>query len=128
MPNFAVTPQDYPGAVPGDFRLRSMDMAAAIQIARASAPAMTLTQLAVFLTIASEEGLRLKDLCARTRESQATISRSVGLLTTTGYRGTRKSGYGLVALLGDLNDGRVRRAALTADGRRLFAEIECAFQ
>lgn len=100
-------------------------MIAAIRIAQARAPGLTLTQFLVFLTVADEEGLRMNDLGARIQESQATVSRSVGILAA-GHRGSAKPGYGLLELLRDPEDGRGRRAALSDAGRRLASWIETA--
>lgn len=87
------------------------------------APGMTLTQLVVFLTVADEEGLRLGELGARTAESQATISRSVAMLSA-GHRGSARPGCGLLVLRADAGDGRGRRAALSDRGRNLLAHLE----
>lgn len=106
----------------------SVNMVAAIKAAQARAPGMTLTQLLVFLTVATEEGIRLNDLGARINESQATVSRSVSALTETGLRGSNRAGYGLLVLLRDRDDGRGRRAALSDAGRRLLTWIEATMQ
>lgn len=128
MPNIALSQREYETAGRLTGRSPALDMAAAIKVAQAHAPGLTLTQLLIFLTVASEEGLRLNDLGARTNESQATVSRSVGVLTATGHRGSGKSGYGLLMLLRDQDDGRGRRAALSDAGRRLTASIEETFR
>lgn len=127
MPNIALSSEEY-GTAARSSCSATLDMAEAIRVARAHAPGLTLTQLLIFLTVASEEGLRLNGLGARTNESQATVSRSVSVLTETGHPGSGKTGYGLLTLLRDQDDGRGRRAALSAAGRRLAACMENVFQ
>jgi DNA-binding MarR family transcriptional regulator len=124
MPNTSLSSRD---RAPRRYRSQASKVVAALQIARAVAPGMTLTQLLVFLTVAEEEGLRLNELRDRTDESQATISRSVAMLFA-GHRGSTKSGYGLLVLLRDAGDGRGRRAALSDVGQSLLARIETALQ
>lgn len=129
MQNVALISSSGPAGAERPSRLPpSINMVAAIKAAQARAPGMTLTQLVVFLTVATEEGIRLNDLGARINESQATVSRSVSALTEGGLRGSPRAGYGLVILLRDRDDGRGRRAALSESGRRLLAWIEATMQ
>lgn len=114
------------GRLPG--RPSTLDMVAVIKAVQSRAPGLTLTQLVVFLTVGAEEGIRLNDLGDRINESQATVSRSVGALTSAGYVGSTRPGYGLLVLMRDREDGRGRRAALSHTGRSLFAWIEQTFQ
>lgn len=129
MQNVALISSSGPAGAERPSRLPpSINMVAAIKAAQARAPGMTLTQLVVFLTVATEEGIRLNDLGARINESQATVSRSVSALTEGGLRGSPRAGYGLLILLRDRDDGRGRRAALSESGRRLLAWIEATMQ
>lgn len=129
MQNVALISSSGPAGAERPSRLPpSINMVAAIKAAQARAPGMTLTQLVVFLTVATEEGIRLNDLGARINESQATVSRSVSALTEGGLRGSPRAGYGLLILLRDRDDGRGRRAALSESGRRLLTWIEATMQ
>lgn len=129
MQNVALSPlSGHPGTERPSRLPASVNMVAAIKAVQARAPGMTLAQLVIFLTVASEEGIRLNDLGARINESQATVSRSVSALTEGGLRGSPRAGYGLLVLLRDRDDGRGRRAALSESGRRLLTWIDSTMQ
>lgn len=106
---------------------RTWNLIAAIETVQSEAPGLTLTQLLIFLRVAVEEGIRLNDLAARTNESQASISRNVGMLTPRGHAGSAR-GRGLLTLMRDRDDGRARRAAVSDKGRQLLDRIHQAIQ
>lgn len=69
----------------------------------------------IFLTIATNDGITLKDIEQRTGSSNSSVSRNVGALTE----------HGLIMAKTDPVDARVKRGALTAKGKR-FGEIIAA--
>ncbi|MEG3764910.1 hypothetical protein [Alteromonas sp. 14N.309.X.WAT.G.H12] len=81
---------------------------------------------AVFLQIASNEGLSSTGLVERLGIPKATISRNLRML---GDRvSPHKDGLGLIKLEHDENDYRVRRAYLTDKGKRFLERVLQALQ
>jgi len=92
-------------------------LAALVEVERA-APGLSLSQLAMFLNIRRQEGIRMLELSSLCDRNDASVSRGVRAMAVEGEPGSLAPAYGLVELFRG-KDGRSRHLALTAAGNAL---------
>jgi DNA-binding MarR family transcriptional regulator len=100
-------------------------LAALVEIERA-APGLSLSQLAMFLHVRHQEGVRMLELSSLCGRNDAAVSRGVRAMAVEGEPGSLAPAYGLVELLRG-TDGRSRHLALTAAGNALADRLNFIF-
>ena len=85
-------------------------------------PDMQMQTASVFVTIALNEGITMKDLGQRTGLAQSSCSRNVALLSE--WLKHNKPGYGLVVAQEDPVERRRKIIHLTPKGQRVAASLD----
>jgi len=91
-----------------------------------AAPGLSLSQLAMFLHIRHQEGIRMLELSLLCGRNDAAVSRGVRAMAVEGEPGSLAPAYGMVELLRG-TDGRSRHLALTAAGNALADRLNFIF-
>lgn len=94
----------------------------AVTLLRTLDPEMTLSRLHVFLLIAGKKDTLVRDLSRATGLNQATISRSIAMLSDKPQRGNRE-GLNWVAATPDPDDPRRVFVNLTPTGTKVLADL-----
>jgi DNA-binding MarR family transcriptional regulator len=97
---------------------------AALELMRASAPRLTVTELTVLLYVAENPGINIAELAMVARLNMATASRSARSLAREDAPGALAPYAGLVELMDNPRDGRGRLLRLSPAGLALCAELD----
>ena len=89
-------------------------------------PDMQMQTASIFVTIAINQGITMKDLAQRIGVAQSTCSRNVALLS--GMLKHDKPGYGLVVATEDPVERRRKVVNLTSRGERVAASLDALVQ
>ena len=92
-------------------------------IVSALAGDLRLKQLEIFLVVAHQEGLTMKEISVLTRQSESIVSRGVRAMTSEGDAGALAPAFGLLELLANRADRRLRHVVLTDKGQDLRREL-----
>ncbi|SHJ67336.1 DNA-binding transcriptional regulator, MarR family [Malonomonas rubra DSM 5091] len=98
-----------------------------IQIFRKINTEMPSQQIAMFLRIASYEGVTLPELAEALNTTVASVSRNGKILSEYMEKGELK-GYGLIGMRPDIRERRRLACFLTDKGRELVAELDRVFK
>lgn len=92
----------------------------ALQAFQTAVPNATCNNFYTFLTIATEEGMKVGELNRRLGVDNTSTPRALSMLQK---RARGRTGYDLVELRPDYEDARIKRCHLTPKGMRLWAQI-----
>lgn len=84
---------------------------------------LRLNQLEIFLVVAHQEGLTMKEISHLTEQSESIVSRGVRAMTSEGDPGALAPSFGLLELLANRSDRRLRHVVLTERGRDLRRQL-----
>lgn len=91
--------------------------------------AVPLQQFAVFLYIAREGGdVGMRDIERLLGLSQSASIRSLYAISTSEHKLKGKTGYGLIDIVTDPEDNRLRRCRMTVKGRILASQMQDSLQ
>ena len=89
----------------------------------ALSPQMRLTQLRLLLMLAKHQPISQTELADRSGLTLAAVSRAVDVFGTTGRRDGQGGALGLLQVLLDPSDDRLKLVSLTAKGRALLKHL-----
>lgn len=102
---------------------RTGALLACLRAISGAAPDLRLKQLQMLLIVAEHEGLIVSELAALSGETDSNVSRSIRAMTSPGDPGSLRPAFGLVELMANQTDKRVRHVVLTEKGRRLHESL-----